>query len=75
MDRQSIAHAFIASFLVLGTAAGDGTLQRASHLLRDALKEPKLNPVAAGILEDILGGIEQVDSGPKANVGWNHAAA
>jgi len=60
MDTQPIIHALIASFLALGSAVNEETLQRAGNNLRDLIYDPesRLNPVAIRILEDILIGID-----------------
>jgi hypothetical protein len=60
MDTEPIVHALIASFLALGGAVNEETLQRAGNNLRALIHDPDpaLNPRTIRILEDILIGID-----------------
>ena len=60
MDTEPIVHALMASFLALGGAVNEETLQRAGNNLRDLIYDPQsgLSPAAIRILKDILVGID-----------------
>ena len=60
MDKEPIVNALIASFLALGSAVNEETLQRAGNNLRDLMCDPRsrLSPAAMRILEDILVGVD-----------------
>jgi hypothetical protein len=60
VDTQPVIHALIASFLALGSAVNEETLQRAGNNLRDLIYDPqsRLSPAAIRILEDILVGVD-----------------
>jgi hypothetical protein len=59
-----IVHAFIATFLALGMAAGGKTLQRAGTHIRDLLSDDTMSRESAEILETVLVGIEAEEPEP-----------
>ena len=60
MDQEPIVNALIASFLALGGAVDEATLQRIGSNLRALIYDPesRLSSATNRILEDILVGID-----------------
>src|SRR5215468_5455022 len=60
MDQEPIVNALIASFLALGGAVDEATLQRTGNNLRALIYDPDsaLHPRTIRILEDILIGVD-----------------
>ena len=60
MDQEPIVNALIASFLALGGAVDEATLQRIGSNLRALIYDPesRLSSATSCILEDILVGID-----------------
>jgi hypothetical protein len=60
MDQEPIVNALIASFLALGGAVDEATLQRTGNNLRALIYDPDstLHPRTIRILEDIFIGLD-----------------
>ena len=67
MDTTPLVHAMIATFLALGEAVGEGTLQRAGNLIRDLIADDVVSPETADILETVLVGIDYDPTEPDPN--------
>jgi hypothetical protein len=57
-STKPIIHALAATFLALGNAAGEKTLQRAGGQIRELIADKVVGPETVEILEDILAGID-----------------
>ena len=67
MHNSPVIHAMIATFLALGEAVGERTLQRAGNLIRNLIADDVVSPETADILESVLVGIDYDDSDPDEN--------
>ena len=58
MHNSPVIHAMIATFLALGEAVGERTLQRAGNFIRNLIADDVVDPETADILESVLVGID-----------------
>ena len=62
MRTQPIINAMIATFLALGTAMGEGTVQQAGQLLRELIADDVVDPETVDILESVLVAVDHSDA-------------
>ena len=66
MRSQPIINAMIATFLALGTAMGEQTVQQAGQLLRELIADDVVDAETADILESVLVAVDHTDTPPIA---------
>lgn len=62
MRTQPIINAMIATFLAIGTAVSEETLQRAGKLLRELIADDVVDPETVDILESVLVAVDHTDA-------------